>query len=252
MSDRLRIATWNVDRSGIQKKRRIGPQLTKLTSIDADILVLTETHESVRPKGYDYHVESEPEPGYHQKGESCVAIWSRYPLKPVPTAAENRYFTVCAQIHEPQAVGNIIVYGTIITYGNDGVSEGVKAWQRHRDAVKSQTLEWNRLKRRYPAHLRIVAGDFNENLDGKKWYGVKDAKDAIKAGLSVAGLHCPTAAKSISLVTGESVLSRSTVDHICVSEGDAEVLSVLAWEGKEGTTVLSDHNGILVDIALHV
>jgi hypothetical protein len=143
----------------------------------------------------------------------------------------------------------IIVYGTIITYVADGVREGLaKPWERHRAAVKSQTAEWMTLRQRYPTHIRIVAGDFNENLDGKKWYGMKDAKHAIQAGLVNSGLQCPTAAERISLVTGENVLSRSSVDHICVSESNVKVLSVLAWEGTDGNTALSDHNGVLVDI----
>lgn len=249
MGAKLRIATWNLDRSGIRKKTRIGPQLKKLEGVDADILVLTETHESTRPSGYDFHIASKRDPDYHQEGESCVSIWSRYPLAEIPSTPENRYLTVCAEIHGPTGIGEIVLYGTIITYGADGVSEGLaKHWERHRAAVKSQVEEWNTLSKQFPGHLRIVAGDFNENLDGKRWYGVKDAKDAIQSGLTTAGMRCPTAAKSISLLAGDGILSRSTVDHICVSSDHAKILRVLAWEGNDGGLTLSDHNGILVDI----
>lgn len=249
MDEKLRIATWNLDRPGIRKKYRVDPQIAKLKSIQADILILTETHESIKPSGYDYHVAAESDPRYHHDGESYVTIWSRYPLTEIPTAPENRFFTVCANVQGPSGVGNVIVYGTIITYGADGVSEGLaRPWERHRAAVKSQAAEWNALKERYPDHLRVIAGDFNENLDGKRWYGVKDAKKAIQNGLAMAGMHCPTAAANITLLTGENTLSRCTVDHICVSEDDAEVLSVLAWEGNDEGVILSDHNGILVDM----
>lgn len=248
MNTKLRIATWNVDRSGIRNKYRIDPQIKKLESVRADILVLTETHESIKPIGYDYHLAAKPDPSYHRDGESYVTIWSRYPLTEISTAPDNRYFTVCANIHGPEGIGNIIVYGTIITYGADGVREGLaRPWERHRAAVKSQVAEWNTLKQCYPNYLRIIAGDFNENLDGKRWYGVKDAKEAIQNGLIMAGMHCPTAAKNISLLSGGNALSRCTVDHICVSNLNVEVLSVLAWEGFEEGISLSDHNGILVE-----
>lgn len=250
MNNTFRVATWNLDRSGVRKKSRIEQQIRKLAAVDADLLILTETHESIKPNGYDYYLASEPEAGYHHPGESCVGIWSRYPLTKIPTDADNRYLTTCAEINGPTGIGNVIVYGTIITYGADGVSDkSAEPWARHRAAVKSQAAEWNTLKQSYPDHLRIIAGDFNENLDGKRWYGVKDAKEAIQSGLAMAGMHCPTEAKSISLLTGENTLSRSTVDHICVSD-TAKVLRVLAWEGNESGTTLSDHNGILVDIEI--
>jgi hypothetical protein len=69
------------------------------------------------------------------------------------------------------------------------VREGLaKHWERHRAAAKSQAVELIALQRRYPNHSRIVAGDLNENLDGKRWYGVKDAKEAIQAGLDTVSL----------------------------------------------------------------
>lgn len=211
-------------------------------------MVLTETHESIKPEGYDYHLSAKPDRDYHSDGESFVTIWSRYPLTEIPTSPDNKYFTVCAYIHDPEGIGNIIVYGTIITYGGDGVRDGLaRQWERHRAAVKSQSTEWNTLKQCYPNHLRIIAGDFNENLDGKSWYGVKDAKEAILKGLELAGMQCPTAAKGINLLVGDDKLSRSTVDHICVSKGTTKIHTVRAWEGFEDGIILSDHNGIAVE-----
>ncbi len=250
MSNGIRIATWNLDRSGIRGKARLTPQLDFLNSVDADILVLTETHTSAKPIGYDHHLASEPDPGYHKVGESCATIWSRFPMTEIPTAAENRYFTVCAEIKGPPGIGNVIVYGTIITYHGDGVSQCVPAWSRHRAAVKSQVAEWNALALRYPAHTRVVAGDFNENLDGRRWYGVADAKDALRVGMLAADMHCPTAAPDLSLVNSAGSLSRSTVNHVCVSNGKVKVTGVQAWEGTQAGVVLSDHNGILVDLVI--
>ncbi len=250
MSNGIRIATWNLDRSGIRGKARLAPQLEFLKSVDADILVLTETHELVKPFGYDYYLASERDPGYHKVGESCATIWSRFPMTEIPTATENRYFTVCAEIQGPPGIGNVIVYGTIITYHGDGVSQCVPVWSRHRAAVKSQVAEWNALALRYSNRMRVVAGDFNENLDGRRWYGVADAKEALTVGMLAADMHCPTAAPDLSLFNSPGSLSRSTVNHVCVSNGKAKVTGVQAWEGTQAGVALSDHNGILVDFAI--
>ena len=253
MSKKLRVATWNVDRSGIRGKHRIQPQLKILESLEADILTLTETHVAIKPEGYEFTVAAEPDPSYHQVGESCATIWSRYPATFVPTEPSNRFYTVCASIQGPEGIGNILVYGTIIPYGGDGVLEGLtKPWERHRSAVKSQTAEWNTLRQKYPDHLIIVAGDFNENLDGKRWYGVPDAKEAIVTGLEAARMHCPTAMKDIPVMTGTLPLSRCTVNHICISKANAEIVNVQAWEGVVDGNTLSDHNGVLVDAQINL
>jgi hypothetical protein len=223
-----------------------------LESLNADILILTETHTSIKPSGYDYNFAAEPDVAYHQVGESYATIWSRYPATLVPTDPSNRFYTVCASIKGPEGIGDILIYGTIIPYHGDGVHEGLASWERHRSAVKSQTTEWNALRQQYPDHLIIVAGDFNENLDGKHWYGVKDAKEAIVAALEVAGMHCPTAMKDIPVLSGNVPLSRCTVNHICMSKDNVEIVNVQAWEGVGAGVTLSDHNGVLVDAQINL
>lgn len=248
MDKTLRIATWNLDRSGIRGKARLQPQLRFLESVGADILVLTETHASAVPAGYPYILASEPDTSYHKAGESYVVICSRFPLNEVQTAPDNRYFTVCAEVRGPNDFGPVIVYGTIITYHGDGVREGIPAWSRHRQAVKTQTAEWISICAKYPNHLCVVAGDFNENLDGKEWYGVADAKVAIQDALIKSKMCCPTAAPSLYLMNAPGELSRSTVNQICISQDNFEAIQVLAWEGAQSGIELSDHNGIFIDV----
>ena len=186
------IATWNVERSGVQRTSRIPRQLDVIREKNADLWVLTETHSAVAPD--DYHcLASMPDSTYHAEGESCATIWCRWPLKKVKT--EDPVLTVCGELQPPFGTKKMLVYGTIIPYGADGVREGAaRPWERHREAVRKQTAEWRRLREQYPDHLLCVAGDFNENLDGTRWYGVRDAKEAIQKGLAAAGMRCVTAA----------------------------------------------------------
>jgi hypothetical protein len=181
---------------------------------------------------------SQRDHSYHKEGESCVAIWSRYPLRKITT--RDPIFTACAEIQT--FIGPVLIYGTIITYGADGVREGeARQWERHRLAVHQQTTEWQGLKERYPDHLWCVAGDFNMNLDGRQWYGVKDAKEGILKGLEATDLQCVT---TCDFQSPPYQLSRSSVDHICLSENIDAQVNIEAWEDM----TLSDHNGVLADI----
>lgn len=240
MPSHLRIGTWNLDRSGVRKTSRVQPQLDVIKKLNADIWILTETHSSAALNGFE-SVTSDFDSNYLKEGESYVTILSRFPMQRIAP-----FTTACAEISLPFSPFKMIVYGTIITYGADGVYEGeAKAWERHRQAVQAQTAEWSELQGKYPDHLRCVAGDFNENLDGTRWYGVNDAKIAILRGLSEAGLTCETTA---DLRRNPYKLSRATVDHICLSRNHPCAIHMDAWEGTIDGNTLSDHNGVLIDI----
>lgn len=240
-TNRLRIGTWNLDRSGVRGRDRQRPQIEKLLQLDADVWILTETHAALALPGYT-SLASALDTTFHKAGESCAAIWSRYPLKKIETADPTS--NSCAELESP--FGPMLIYGTIITYHADGVWEGLaKPWERHRQAVLEQTAEWRELRQRYPEHLFCVAGDFNMNLDGRRWYGVKDAKENLLKGLEIAGLYCATCD---DLQAPPYSLSRSTVNHICLSKDLQATKPVEVWEGTVNGVQLSDHNGILVDI----
>ncbi len=245
MPKHFRIGTWNLERSGVDRIARIPKQLDTIRRLNADLWVLTETHSAVALEGY-HHVSSARHPDYHREGESCVAIWSRWPMQIIRTA--DPILTVCAQFQTPFSARKMITYGTIITYGGDGVREGEACpWERHRAAVQEQTAEWLKLRQQYSDHELCVAGDFNENLDGTRWYGVADAKIAIKRGLAEAQMRCATL---IDLRAPPFAMSRATVNHICLSQTLRATSRVEAWEGTLDGMHLSDHNGILVDLEI--
>jgi hypothetical protein len=243
MTKHLRIATWNLDRSGIRRKSRIQPQLDKICEINADLWVLTETHSAIALPGYE-SLASERDPEYHEEGESCVTIWSRWPLREISASI----LTVCGEFQLPFSSAKMLAYGTIIPWRDDGVREGAaQPWERHREAVKQQTKEWLKLRTQYPEHVLCVAGDFNENLAETRGYGVADAKLAIKHGLESASMRCLT---QDNLRAPPFNLSRATVDHICVSNNLHATVRVEAWEGTISGMKLSDHNGVLVDLEI--
>ncbi len=245
MAIHFRIATWNLERSGVHRKSRIPRQLNTISRLNADVWILTETHSAVALNGYN-SLASQRDPSYHNDGENAVTIWSRWPLRQIET--DDPILTVCGDFQPPFGEKRILVYGTIITYGADGVREGLaRPWERHRESVRKQTAEWRKLREQYPRHLCCVAGDFNENLDGTRWYGVADAKEGIKHGLAAARMHCVTLA---NMRVPPFNLKRAAVDHICLSDGLSVSSRLEAWDGTENGVQLSDHNGMLAHLEL--
>jgi hypothetical protein len=243
MPKHFRIATWNLDRSGVRATSRIPRQLDKIQEINADFWILTKTHSSIALQSYE-PAASQRDPNCQKEGESHVTIWSRFPLRKIETA--DPVFTVCAELTLPSGHARMLLYGSIITNGSDGVSDGAaRPWERHRAAVRQQTKEWLKLRMQYPDHVLCIAGDFNESLDGTRGYGVADARKGIKLALVAGGMRCAT---DVNMRAPPFNLKRATVDHICVSDNARAAVHVGAWEGTAHGLKLSDRNGVLVDL----
>jgi len=246
MTERLRVGTWNLERSGALHPTRIPAQLGALNRLNCDVWVLTETHDVLRPDGHRNAVASS---AWQRAGERLVTITSRHRLTPVPT--RNEMFTAAAIVHLPAGSRPVLVYGTVITYAHDtapiGGGTSVPVWSRHRAAVAEQTSEWLDLRRRFPDHDLCIAGDFNMNLDGTRWYGVKDARETLLRGLEACEVRCLT---TQDLRQSHPQIGRASVDHICFTQRAGMHVSLEAWGGTIEGTRLSDHNGMAVDILL--
>jgi hypothetical protein len=249
VSARLKIGTWNLERSGARHRGRMAGQRACLAAHDCDIWVLTETHDDVQPPGHSHHLHCAQQLGWQQPGERLVSIWSRFPLTPVETACPG--FTAAARLQPPGFPRPLLIYGTVITYAHDTApingGDRAPAWSRHRAAVAAQTLEWRQLLDRFAGHDLCVAGDFNMNLDGTRWYGVKDARAALLQGMADAGLHCWTTENFRVTRPG---LGRASVDHIAFSDSPNLRARVDAWPGTDDGLTLSDHNGVAIEITL--
>lgn len=247
----IRIGTWNLERSGAMRRQVLPRQLDLMQRLDADMWVLTETHESARLDGFEHRVASRLDERFQQDGESLVAIHSRHPLSRVPT--DDPVFTAAAAVRLPHLPRPLLMYGTVITYAHDGVrprEDGgppCRVWERHRAMVRSQTAEWRTLSERFPDHDLCVAGDFNMNLDGTRWYGVGDAREALEAGLLAARLRCLTK-EDIRESHRDSGIERASVCHICYSDRQGMTSRLRAWSGGKGVGRLSDHNGLMVEV----
>lgn len=124
----MRIATWNLMRPGLPDSPRGQAIMEQITTMAADIWVLTETRADFAPPAYA--AVASPAHPQMREHERAVIIWSRWPLHVVPVfqdlpetedlptapsyATHSRATApaACALIETPD--GPLLVYGTII------------------------------------------------------------------------------------------------------------------------------------------
>jgi len=235
----IRLVTWNVERPRTGSIARNAIVNAKLREIDADIVVLTETHARIQPDfGFDSRateIRADNQWRYlnnpHTLGENCTTIWSRWPITR-QVATFDATHAVCVEISTPY--GALFVYGSIITWHADKGSDGIaKNWTEHYKAIEWHGRDWSKLR------PFCAAGDFNTTLDDT-YYGTKCGRDRLRTALINADLVCVTQALPL------------TIDHICLSRDWAnQVDQRFTWQAyNPAGRAISDHHGVGVDIRI--
>lgn len=243
----FRLATWNLERPRTNSAEKIAACQAQMRRVNADVWVVTEGHREIGLDDF-HHFATACEGHDHTVGETYTAILSRWPSRR-HRCEEGDPFTIWTEIASPW--GDLIVYGTILPYKNwRGIGGGSASWVEHLKSIERHRKAWLELRASFPRHRLIVAGNFNQNRDGTRWYGNRQIRSALTAALAEARLFCATQADFRAPPFG---LSRARVDHICVDQGLVPSLGeVVVWEGTtDGTAsgaALSDHNGIAVDL----
>ena len=238
------VATWNLERPR-QNSRRNALRIQKLLSLNADILILTETHRVI-DLGPGYRaVTTAPSPRKPRKGEAVAAIWyrtDRYTLLQQLETSDVRE-AACIQLGSPN--GNLLVYASIIPYhGYKGPNGSSGAWVEHERAIGWHGADWASIRRSFPNHLFVAGGDYNQARDGVGGYGTEKVRGLLSEALSKASLTCVTEEDFVAV---GKLRDRHSVDHICCCQNLAErPLWVDAWEGTADGVRLSDHNGVVV------
>ena len=215
----MKIVTWNLERL---KNNQTEIILSKLTELDADILILTETDSRIN-LGDKYSSISTQNlfNGYdgtpYKNTENRTTIWTKFKIEKQHATYDN-YTSVCAEIQTP--FGLLNVYGTII-----GVFNG--KGERFESDMKSSKLDFEKLSGNI-----CIAGDFNIALSGFAYPSHK-ARNEINEIFERLDLKC---------LTSEI---KNSVEHIAISKSYLEnrKTSIEIWnEDKK----LSDHIGICI------
>ncbi len=243
-SSSIRVGTWNVEYArGAEKNRR---RLAVLSERNADIWVLTETHDELEPPP-DYHSVSTERRYSAGNGGRWTTIWSRFPIvESIETLDPSR--TVCVRVTTDGGPG-IVVYGTVLPWHTDGAADEPpkKNWSEFHRVVEVQAAEWRCLRQSYPDDALIVAGDLNHNLGGKHYYGTKDGRVRLREALASADLTCLTETDRIP----NGQLAYPPIDHVCAAAPAGRHLDSRAegWEKIDADGVaLTDHSGVAATI----
>ena len=84
--------------------------MKKIREVNADIWILTETHEVIDLSETHHGVTTTPSLRKPRSGESCAAIWSRWPIRRHIDTADSSE-AVCVEVEHPSMP--LLVYGSI-------------------------------------------------------------------------------------------------------------------------------------------
>lgn len=230
----MKIATWNLERPSQKSQARRKAQVNRMRHVRADVWVLTETCSSVALDGYQ-SAATPSSGGRFGPTESAAAIWvpTDWGMKPVAST----FLWIVVEATPASSHRPLLVIGTIIP---NHAERGL--WGSRAQEAARQATEWTRLRREYPDHRFIVAGDLNMTLHSDVGYGCAAGRTAVRDGLVGAGLICATAVDIRESQHGG--VSRGNIDHICIDGRSRIRCAPSAWFDRD----LSDHNGIAVEV----
>ena len=237
----MRIGTWNVEYAW---PARLDALRSVLSANRADIWVLTETHDDLRPPQCEFVAHTEPRPknlSGIRPGSRWVSIWSRFPIiADVSLSAADKERTVAVLLDIGQS-NKLIVYGTVMPWKGDREKHD---WSEHHRVVPEQCAEWRELTQIHSDAALCVAGDYNTDMGTGSYYGTKEGIATLRAGLADCRLFCATEMPRVPA----GLLQYPPIDHIAVPltwESSTSVVS--AWPSQKG--VLSDHSGLVIEVA---
>lgn len=259
MSRTLTIATWNLNRPAATPNVRTQAMHAQIAAVQADIWVLTETHANLILPGYQSLAT--PNVGHKSQGLTTAMLWVREdwgmetidvfpdlpeheePMRTWPSFTVSSRDTapaVCAIIKTP--TGNIMVYGTVMTYFGDRGPWGTSPFNHEQlQATQAHHCDWHRLRKAYGELPFIVAGDFNATCDERN-YPSKQICTALRTAITANRLHCLT--------------SKHWIDHICIScehyeSSEVHVCNPRYVSPRSNTSApISDHHCVVATITL--
>ena len=192
------LVLWNLDHA--QAKTHDAARIAAISQSDPDIVVLTETHDRIRPDGQGWSpVHSKPRPRV-ETGERWVSLWVS------PNVAISEVIETIDPLRTVAALLNhqghqLLIYATVMPWHSDGGDEPSDPprahWSEHRRVVPEQIKEWGTLAARYPDASLLVAGDWNTDLTVGTGltpypYGLKEQTAQLVDSTATLGLRIVT------------------------------------------------------------
>ena len=246
----MKIGNWNLERV-LPSQSRCSSIRTHLSKMDADIWILTETHELVGPgSGYSSVMSGEPD-RESELGEHWAGIWSRHPIIHLPSFVSDTARCTAAFIEHPD-IGEIVVYALVLPWiGSEWRDFKSANGVAFAEALHTYFGDWQRLRAAFPNALHIVAGDFNQDLAPYHYYGSKIQRELLEAALAAPDIKMTAVTADANDPADWNREQRyACIDHICVSEKPRlRIGKTVRWpESGKPDQSLSDHVGVAVEL----
>ena len=244
----LRIANWNLERVA-PNQNRVTSIRSSMSNVAADIWILTETHQQISPGEEFSSVTSEDPDRESKPGERWVAIWSRFPLESLSLFVSDNQRCTAAKISHPD-FGEIVVYAMVLPWGGSlwrGIpSRGGAAFAA---ALAAYRCDWEQLQKAFPDAIHIVAGDFNQSLVSRHYYGSNRNREVLEKAIDACNMMTVTAGENDPVARDSS--PNACIDHTCISkQSGLDISTTQRWPDlPKPEKRLSDHFGVVVELA---
>ncbi len=241
----LKIANWNLARV-LPSQTRANTIRERMAEVDADIWVLTETHEELSP-GIGFSGVFSGEPDQPSKiGERWVGIWSRHRAEPLNAFVSDDARCAAARICIPNT-REIIVFGCVLPWVGSAWRDTGSKHGAFDAALHLYVEDWQRLRSANPDAVFVAAGDFNQDLARCHYYGSKQQRLLLESALGSVGLAALTGGDGDPIARDSPPCA--CIDHICISvEPTLPVGRTTRWPDLPAPDKrISDHFGVAVE-----
>lgn len=240
----MRLATWNLESAKRLTAERESAFRQAMATVAADIWVLTETWSNFSPAPEHRRVAQTSEAAdLRSEPDRCwVAIWAKSDLVAQPLMVHAQADRMSSIRVEIPGLQSLVVVGTVLPWMSDRLWPGDDGFCA---ALAEQEAAWASIRGSAGLHQFVVAGDFNQSLPHRRYYGSQAGEAALQGTFERKRLLC--------LTTGDDA-NRGTprIDHICVGRSDDQPFQhatpgtwpVPEWNGRP----ITDHLGVFVDL----
>ena len=246
----MRILNWNTRWIGPRSRQdRFAKARALIARYDPDVICLTEARPETMPDaGHTITSEISGAGNIENRGARKVVLWSRFGWRDVdklgsPRLPEGRFISATTGVigQTWTIVGMCIPYHAYRTNEKWG-EQRLKVWEgacRYLDALREDVLPLFGNRERI-----VLLGDFNLQIPPKNYpYPGSEADQKRRATL--ADLQIPTAGEVVY-----PALDKRFIDHVALSYDIIHDPPVFFSRIHEDGTVLSDHNGVCIDVSL--